>query len=79
VTRIPAFAPFGRRDAESSDILHLLARISRKRGFDPGGVLGDGRFAVRAGIARSPYLIPASSSLPGLPDVISIKETRNDL
>jgi hypothetical protein len=38
VTRIPAFAPFGRRDAERSDILHCLTRISRKRGFDPGRV-----------------------------------------
>ena len=36
VTRIPAFAPFGRRYAERSDILHCLTRISRKRGFDPG-------------------------------------------
>ena len=35
VTRIPAFAPCGRRYAESSDILHRLTRISRKRGFDP--------------------------------------------
>lgn len=36
VTRIPAFAPCGRRDAKSSDVLHRLTRISRKRGFDPG-------------------------------------------
>ena len=36
VARIPAFAPCGRRDAERSDILHCLTRISRKRGFDPG-------------------------------------------
>jgi hypothetical protein len=36
VTRIPAFAPFGRRYAERSDVLHCLTRISRKRGFDPG-------------------------------------------
>lgn len=35
VTRIPAFAPCGRRYAESSDILHCLTRISRKRGLDP--------------------------------------------
>jgi hypothetical protein len=36
VTRIPAFAPFGRRYAERSDVLHCLTRITRKHGFNPG-------------------------------------------
>lgn len=35
MTRIPAFPPFVRRFAESSDVLHCLTRISRERGFDP--------------------------------------------
>ena len=51
MTRIPGVPGVARRYADASDILQCVARISRKRGFDPGGVLGVGCGACLIGIA----------------------------